>query len=113
MNRTRNASRYVPEEEKLQSIRVFNLTLQLKKNKRVILDNIFADFKVGQVTALIGKSGAGKSTFLNFLSGRFNSSNMEVVQENINVFVGRKSSFVFENDPYKARGLTKRETETF
>jgi ABC-type multidrug transport system ATPase subunit len=73
------------------------LTLRLKKNKRVILNNIFADFKVGQVTALIGKSGAGKSTFLNFLSGRFNNSSMEVVTEDINVLVGHNSSFLFEN----------------
>jgi ABC-type multidrug transport system ATPase subunit len=96
-------SRFIAEEEEIQRLRVDNLTLKLKKNNRVILDNVFADFKVGQVTALIGKSGAGKSTFLNFLSGRFNNSSMDVVSEDINVLVGRNSSFLYREQVSEAQ----------
>lgn len=53
------------------------------------------------MTALIGKSGAGKSTFLNYLSGRFNSSSIETVTEDINVLVGRNSSFLQQTNTKK------------
>ena len=79
-------------------MRVNDLTLRLKKDKRPILDHVFADFRVGQVTALIGKSGAGKSTFLNYLSGRFHSSSIETVNEEIDVLVGKNSSFIQKVD---------------
>lgn len=37
--------------------------------RRVVLDNINADFKRGEFVVLLGKSGSGKSTLLNLIGG--------------------------------------------
>eukprot|EP00343_Euplotes_focardii_P008173 CAMPEP_0205821666 /NCGR_PEP_ID=MMETSP0206-20130828/8763_1 /ASSEMBLY_ACC=CAM_ASM_000279 /TAXON_ID=36767 /ORGANISM="Euplotes focardii, Strain TN1" /LENGTH=699 /DNA_ID=CAMNT_0053117321 /DNA_START=14 /DNA_END=2113 /DNA_ORIENTATION=+ len=42
-----------------------------------ILDNLSGTVKPGQFLAIIGASGAGKTTFLNYLSGRDPSKNLE------------------------------------
>jgi ABC-type multidrug transport system ATPase subunit len=44
---------------------------------RVILDSLNGTVKPGQFLAIIGASGAGKTTFLNYLSGRDPSKNLE------------------------------------
>jgi putative ABC transport system ATP-binding protein len=37
--------------------------------QRVVLQNAHAEFQRGQITAILGKSGTGKSTLLNLISG--------------------------------------------
>jgi putative ABC transport system ATP-binding protein len=37
--------------------------------QRVVLQNAHADFQRGEITAILGKSGTGKSTLLNLISG--------------------------------------------
>ena len=38
-------------------------------NKKEVLKDITLDIKEGTITAIIGKSGSGKSTFLKLISG--------------------------------------------
>jgi ABC-type multidrug transport system ATPase subunit len=51
-----------------------NLTISTKNNDRLILDNISGQIRSGESLAIMGSSGAGKTTFLNYLSKRFSSS---------------------------------------
>lgn len=45
-------------------------TLDVKGEKKVILDNLSGSLASGQVLAVLGPSGAGKSTFLDALGAR-------------------------------------------
>ena len=52
------------------NIEVQNLGLVLNVNGREVLKGVNGTLQSGSVTALMGPSGAGKTTFLNTLSGR-------------------------------------------
>ena len=52
------------------NIEVRNLGLQLNSNGQAVLKGVNGTLQSGSVTALMGPSGAGKTTFLNTLSGR-------------------------------------------
>ena len=54
-----------------------------KKNKQ-ILDNTFGIARAGEITAIIGKSGAGKSSLLNILAG-ITSKSIGKVTGNISI----------------------------
>jgi ABC-type multidrug transport system ATPase subunit len=45
-----------------------NLSITTKNDERVILDNLTGEAKSGESLAIMGSSGAGKTTFLNYLS---------------------------------------------
>ncbi|XP_064989223.1 ABC transporter G family member 28-like [Musa acuminata AAA Group] len=47
-----------------------DLTLVLKRNKKQLLKNVTGKLIPGHVTAIMGPSGAGKTTFLSALAGR-------------------------------------------
>lgn len=47
-----------------------NLTLTLKRNKRHLLRCVTGKLTPGRITAVMGPSGAGKTTFLNALTGK-------------------------------------------
>lgn len=47
-----------------------NLTLILKRSKKQLLKSVTGKFIPGHVTAIMGPSGAGKTTFLNALAGK-------------------------------------------
>lgn len=47
-----------------------NITLKLRTNDKVLVDGVSGVAQPGQVLAIMGPSGAGKTTFLNALSGR-------------------------------------------
>ena len=47
-----------------------NLTLKLKKDDKVLIDNVSGAAYTGRVLALMGPSGAGKTTLLNALGNR-------------------------------------------
>ena len=52
------------------SITFDGLGMTLKKNGQLVLDGVTGDFPPGSLVALMGGSGAGKSTFMNALANR-------------------------------------------
>jgi len=44
--------------------------ISISVGEKQILKNLYGDIKPGKMTCILGASGAGKTTFLNFLSGR-------------------------------------------
>ncbi|KAK6087714.1 hypothetical protein SCUP234_01353 [Seiridium cupressi] len=52
------------------SFKYSNLSFQPKKSSRMILQNVTGCIERGAVTAVMGGSGAGKSTFVNVLMGK-------------------------------------------
>lgn len=50
-----------------------NYTVTTEKETKTILDNTWGNVKPGQVCAVMGPSGSGKSSLLNVLSGRSSS----------------------------------------
>lgn len=55
-----------------------HLNYVLKKNKKQVLFDAFGTVKKGEITALIGSSGAGKSSLLNVLAHKTHSSNGKI-----------------------------------
>jgi ABC-type multidrug transport system ATPase subunit len=53
-----------------------NLSITTKDRKKLILDNINGEIKSGTTLAIMGSSGAGKTTFLNYLSKRTGTSGL-------------------------------------
>jgi ABC-type multidrug transport system fused ATPase/permease subunit len=54
-----------------------------EKSKNDIIKNVSVDIKEGEVVALVGESGAGKSTFISLLSGYFFPQEGEVLIEGV------------------------------
>jgi ABC-type multidrug transport system ATPase subunit/ABC-type multidrug transport system permease subunit len=53
---------------KINILQWTNLTITSKKDNRKILNNLNGEIKSGQSLAIMGSSGAGKTTFLNYIS---------------------------------------------
>lgn len=74
--------------------------------RRVVLDNINADFKRGEFVVLLGKSGSGKSTLLNLIGGidspssgtiRFGDQNLTGLDERARTLFRRQHiGFIFQ-----------------
>ena len=54
------------------NLQFVKLGLRLNANNRVVLAGVDGRLDAGSVTAIMGPSGAGKTTFMNALSGRAN-----------------------------------------
>jgi ABC-type multidrug transport system ATPase subunit len=52
------------------------LGLELKENKKKVLAGVTGQILHGRVTAVMGPSGAGKTTFLSTLSGKVSQGNI-------------------------------------
>ena len=48
-------------------VKIINLTFKYNKTENIVLDNINLNFEGGKMTALVGHSGAGKSTIMNMI----------------------------------------------
>eukprot|EP00121_Abeoforma_whisleri_P016567 Awhi_evm1s15198 len=87
-----------------------------KKETKVILDDINGGVKSGEMIAVMGTSGAGKTTFMNILAGRTSSGKIE---GNITLngakrgkLFKRQSCYVEQDDVFLAN-LTVTETFVF
>lgn len=71
-------------------LKICNLTK--KFNEKVILDNISLELDDNELVALIGSSGAGKTTIMNCITGVINpdDGNIEVFGKDISSFKNRK-----------------------
>jgi putative ABC transport system ATP-binding protein len=56
------------------------------KQRQVVLENVCWSFELGHFTVLLGKSGAGKSTVLNLLSGLDQPDSGSVIYDNIDIY---------------------------
>jgi len=76
----------IVERKKLfdKKIEIKNLSFLYEKNDTVIR-NVNLQIKKGEIVALIGKSGTGKSTILNIISGLLNPLEGEVVVDDVNI----------------------------
>jgi ABC-type bacteriocin/lantibiotic exporter with double-glycine peptidase domain len=67
------------------SIEIKNLTFFFKAAKSPVLENVNIDISVNEKIGLIGKSGAGKSTFLNILMGFLKPASGQILVDNQNI----------------------------
>lgn len=65
------------------SWRSVNMTVGMGKERKNILNDISGSMKGGEVCALMGPSGAGKTSLLNVLAGRVRSRGKVLVGGNI------------------------------
>jgi putative ABC transport system ATP-binding protein len=63
-----------------------------KFNDRLILDNISLSVKNKDYICAVGKSGCGKTTFLNIIAGMMEPSEGEVVLNNVNIYKDLKEN---------------------
>ncbi|GEQ72103.1 hypothetical protein JCM33374_g5789 [Metschnikowia sp. JCM 33374] len=110
------------------SIKAKNVTLSVKvknsqklfspKTSRVLLDNVTASFQANSVNVIMGPSGGGKTTFLNFLASRLGNSSFsssgEIILNNHQEVspskLAKLSAYVTQVDNLLIPQLTVRET---
>ena len=65
-----------------KSIRVENLSFRYKEDLPYILKNIFFEIEKGQKIVIKGKTGSGKSTLINIISGLLDQSDGKILVDN-------------------------------
>lgn len=93
-----------------------------KKYNKPILNKINANFKPGELNAIMGPSGSGKSSLLNLISGRLNSGLFTDYKYSGNILfnglcvsnnmVNSICSYVSQDDDHLLAAMTVRETLT-
>lgn len=85
-------------------LEVKNLSYKYSDSNQNVLNNINYEFKKGNFYAVIGKSGAGKSTFLSLLAGIDTPTNGEIkfdgeniIKKGYNYHRRKNISLVFQN----------------
>ena len=66
-------------------IKISNLTFKYQNSKHNILDGINLTIKPGEKLALVGKSGGGKTTFINLLPRFYEIEKGEILLDGINI----------------------------
>ncbi len=62
-----------------------NVTFKYEEDTPVILDNLSFDVKKGETIALVGPTGAGKSTVINLISRFYNLNKGEITIDGVNI----------------------------
>ena len=77
---------YLSKNFRVESpIQIKNLTFFFKDAKSPVLEDVNIDISVNEKIGLVGKSGVGKSTFLNILMGFINPSSGQILVDNENI----------------------------
>lgn len=70
--------------EQIRTIDFKNLNFKYSDSENYVLKNINLNVKAGEIVAFVGKSGSGKTTLVNLLARFFNTSEGEILVNNIN-----------------------------
>lgn len=79
-------------------LKLDHVSYQYKGTTKMVLTDISAEFELGKVYVIMGKSGAGKSTVLSLISG------LDVPTQG-DVLVNGKSLKELDKDDYRARSI--------
>lgn len=71
--------------EQIRTIDFKNLNFKYSDSENYVLKNINLNIKAGEIVAFVGKSGSGKTTLVNLLARFFNTSEGEILVNNINI----------------------------
>lgn len=71
--------------EQIKTIDFKNLNFKYSDSENYVLKNINLNVKAGEIVAFVGKSGSGKTTLVNLLARFFNTSEGEILVNNINI----------------------------
>lgn len=73
------------ENEKINKIEIKNLCFKYPKSKKYILEDLNLNIGEGDYVGIYGKSGSGKSTFVNLFSGLLTPESGEIYFNNKNI----------------------------
>nr|WP_241635078.1 ABC transporter ATP-binding protein [Fusobacterium gastrosuis] len=71
--------------EQIRTIDFKNLNFKYSDSENYVLKDINLNIKAGEIVAFVGKSGSGKTTLVNLLARFFNTSEGEILVNNINI----------------------------
>ena len=74
-----------------KEIMVNNLSFNYERSKKNVLEKISINIKKNEIIGIVGKSGSGKSTFLDLLVGLLKPSNGSIKVDNIDISDGYES----------------------
>jgi ABC-type bacteriocin/lantibiotic exporter with double-glycine peptidase domain len=104
IQRNNDASADLPEGNNFfeKEIRFENVDFEYQENSGLILDNITISIPKGKIIAISGRSGSGKSTFLDIFCGLLKPTRGKIFIDNSNLFLNKKSwlnkiSYVSQN----------------
>lgn len=85
-----------------KEVRFQNVDFKYQKNSELILDNITISIPKGEIIAITGSSGTGKSTFLDIFCGLLTPTRGKIYIDNNHLFLNEKSwqskiSYVSQN----------------
>ena len=67
-------------------VKIINLTFKYNKTENTVLDNINLNFEGGKMTALVGHSGAGKSTIMNMIPRFYDPEKGDILIDNQSIY---------------------------
>lgn len=79
-------------------LKVKDVSYSYEGSNKVVLNNINVDFECGKIYSIIGKSGAGKTTFLSLISG------LDSCKEGFIFYNGNSLSRI-DRDKYRAKNI--------
>ena len=67
-------------------VKIINLTFKYNETENIVLDNINLNFEGGKMTALVGHSGAGKSTIMNMIPRFYDPEKGDILIDNQSIY---------------------------
>ncbi len=89
----KNSYKYNLNFNQIFSIKFENVSYKFKNSKLPILDNISLTLKSDETIGIIGKTGAGKSTFLDLLMGLLEPSNGRILINGCDLWTKNATNF--------------------